>query len=149
LTVLHVEERPEQRVLGKAGHNERKGAYKMRIELPLAPSQKELQELHWARREKLKKEFAWLIVQAVGNRSSVLNGVHITITLKTYGAELDSDKLAAPAKLILDALQRAGIIKDDDSKRISVTICWEQAKKEKEQRVLVEIKKWDLEKLSK
>ena len=118
------------------------------IELPLAPSQNQLREMHWARREKLQKEFAWLIVQAVGNRRSVLNGVHITITLKTYGAELDPDKLAAPAKLILDALQRAGIIKDDDPKRISVTICWEQAKKEKDQRIFVEIKKWDLEELS-
>jgi len=119
-----------------------------RIELPLAPSQDQLREMHWARREKAAKEFAWLILRAVGNRRSVLNGVHITITLKTYGAELDPDKLEAPAKLILEALQRAGIIKDDEPKRISVTICWEQAKKKKDQRIFVEIKKWDLEKLS-
>jgi hypothetical protein len=121
----------------------------MRIELPLSPSQNQLREMHWAKREKLQKEFAWLIVQAVGNRCSVLNRVHITITLKTYGVELSPDKLEAPAKLVLDALKRAGIIKDDDPKHISVTMCWEQSKKEKDQRILVEIKKWNLEELSK
>ena len=120
----------------------------MNIELPLAPSQKELQELHWARREKMEKEFAWLIVQAVGNRSSFLKRVNIKITLKTCGDEIKADQIEAPAKLIVNAIQRAGIIKDDDPKRISLTTCWEQAKKKKGQRIFVEIKKWNLEELS-
>jgi Holliday junction resolvase RusA-like endonuclease len=120
----------------------------MKINLPLAPSQNQLLRMHWAKRKKRQKDFEWLIVQAVGNWHSVLDGVHITITRKSCGVEPDPDNLTASAKLILDALQRVNVIKDDSPKSISLKVMWEKAKKKTDQGTLVEIKKWNWDKLS-
>jgi Holliday junction resolvase RusA-like endonuclease len=125
----------------------------MKINLPLAPSQNQLLRMHWAKRKKRQKDFEWLIVQAVGNWRCrapvpVLDGVHITITRKSCGVEPDPDNLTASAKLILDALQRVNVIKDDSPKSISLKVMWEKAKKKTDQGTLVEIKKWNWDKLS-
>ena len=103
--------------------------------------------MHWAKRKKTQKDFEWLIVQQVGNRRSVLNGVHVTITRKSCGVEPDPDNLTASAKLILDALQRVNVIKDDSPKNISLKVMWEKASKKTDQGTLVEIEKWDLDKV--
>ena len=120
----------------------------IKINLPLAPSQNQLLRMHWAKRQKRQKDFEWLIVQQVGNRRSVLNGVHVTITRKSCGVEPDPDNLTASAKLILDALQRVNVIKDDSPKNISLKVMWEKASKKTDQGTLVEIEKWNLEELS-
>jgi|TARA_R110000751_G_scaffold114468_3_gene213861 Holliday junction resolvase RusA-like endonuclease len=119
----------------------------MKMTLPLAPSQNQLLRMHWAKRKKIQKDFEWSIVQAVGNRSSALCSVHITITRKSVGVEPDPDNLTASAKLILDALQRVGVIKDDSPKYITLRVQWEQAKKRVEQETVVTIEKWDLDKV--
>ena len=116
----------------------------MNIELPLAPSQNQLLRMHWSRRRKLKIDYTWLILQAVGNQSSALNGAHIKITRRTCGVEPDPDNLTASAKLILDALQQAGVIKDDSPKHVSLTVLWEKCSKRKDQGTLVEIRPWEL-----
>ena len=120
----------------------------MKINLPLAPSQNQLLRMHWAKRKKRQKDFEWLIVQAVGNWRSVLDGVHITITRKSCGVEPDPDNLTASAKLILDALQRVNVIRDDSPKSISLKVMWEKATKKTDQGTLVEIEKWNWDKLS-
>lgn len=120
----------------------------MKINLPLAPSQNQLLRMHWAKRKKRQKDFEWLIVQAVGNWHSVLDGVHITITRKSCGVEPDPDNLTASAKLILDALQRVNVIRDDSPKSISLKVMWEKATKKTDQGTLVEIEKWNWDKLS-
>jgi Holliday junction resolvase RusA-like endonuclease len=120
----------------------------MKINLPLAPSQNQLLRMHWAKRKKTQKDLQWLIVQQVGNRSSALRGVHVTITRKSVGVEPDPDNLTASAKLILDALQRTNIIKDDSPKSISLKVMWERALKKTDQGTLIEIEKWNLEKLN-
>ena len=86
-------------------------------------------------------------MQQVGNRSSALRGVHVTITRKSVGVEPDPDNLTASAKLILDALQRVGVIKDDSPQYISLKVQWERAKKRVEQETVVTIEKWDLSKV--
>ena len=124
------------------------GAGMMKINLPLAPSQNQLLRMHWAKRKKKQKDFEWLIFQAVTNRHSAMNGVHITITRKSCGVEPDPDNLTASAKLILDALQRVNVIKDDSPKSISLEVAWERAPRKTDQGTLVEIEKWNLEKLN-
>jgi Holliday junction resolvase RusA-like endonuclease len=119
----------------------------MKLRLPLAPSANELLRMSWQKRHKLLKDFSWLIVQEVGNRHSVLNGVHITITRKTCGVAPDPDNLVASAKLILDGLQRAGVIKDDSPSSISLEAKWARAGKRREQGTDVEIKKWKLDQI--
>lgn len=119
----------------------------MKMTLPLAPSQNQLLRMHWAKRKKRQKDFEWLIVQAVGNRSSALCGVHVTIIRKSVGIEPDPDNLTASAKLILDALQRVNVIKDDSPKNISLTVLWERASKKIDQETVVMIEKWDLDKV--
>lgn len=76
-----------------------------------------------------------------------MRGVHVTITRKSVGVEPDPDNLTASAKLILDALQRVGVIKDDSPQHISLTVKWERAKKRVEQGTVVTIEKWDLDKV--
>jgi Holliday junction resolvase RusA-like endonuclease len=120
----------------------------IKINLPLAPSQNQLLRMHWAKRKKTQKDLQWLIVQQVGNRSSALRGVHVAITRKSVGVEPDPDNLTASAKLILDALQRVNVIKDDSPKNISLKVMWEKASKKTDQGTLVEIEKWNLEELS-
>ena len=119
----------------------------MKMTLPLAPSQNQLLRMHWAKRKRIQKDFEWSIVQQVGNRSSALRGVHVTITRKSVGVEPDPDNLTASAKLILDALQRVNAIKDDSPKNISLKVTWERASKKTDQGTLVEIEKWDLDKV--
>ena len=62
--------------------------------------------------------------------------------------EPDPDNLTASAKLILDALQRVNVIKDDSPKSISLEVAWERAPRKTDQGTLVEIEKWNLEKLN-
>ena len=119
----------------------------MKITLPLAPSQNQLLRMHWSKRKTKQKEIEWLIVQQVGNRSAALCGVHVTITRKSVGVEPDPDNLTASAKLILDALQRVNVIKNDSPQYISLTVKWERAKKRVEQGTVVTIEKWDLDKV--
>jgi len=119
----------------------------MKLTLPLAPSQNDLLRMHWSKRKKKQKEIGWLIVQQVGNRSAALCGVHVTITRKSVGVEPDPDNLTASAKLILDALQRVNVIKDDSPQYISLAVEWERAKKRVEQGTVVTIEKWDLDKV--
>ena len=119
----------------------------MKITLPLAPSQNQLLRMHWSKRKTKQKEIEWLIVQQVGNRSAAVCGVHVTITRKSVGVEPDPDNLTASAKLILDALQRVNVIKDDSPQYISLTVKWERAKKRVEQGTVVTIEKWDLDKV--
>ena len=91
----------------------------MKMTLPLAPSQNQLLRMHWAKRKRIQKDFEWSIVQQVGNRNSALRGVHVTITRKSVGVEPDPDNLTASAKLILDALQRTNVIKDDSQQEVT------------------------------
>ena len=49
----------------------------MKMTLPLAPSQNQLLRMHWSKRKKKQKDFEWLIVQQVGNRTSALCGVRV------------------------------------------------------------------------
>jgi Holliday junction resolvase RusA-like endonuclease len=118
----------------------------MKMLLPLAPSQNQLLRMHWAKRKRIQKDFEWSIVQAVGNRSSALCGVHVTITRRSVGVEPDPDNLTASAKLILDALQRVGVIKDDSPKHITLKVQWERAKKRVDQGTFVTVHKWQNDK---
>ncbi len=61
--------------------------------------------------------------------------------------EPDPDNLTASAKLILDALQRVNVIKNDSPQYISLAVEWERAKKRVEQGTVVTIEKWDLDKV--
>ena len=119
----------------------------MKMTLPLAPSQNQLLRMHWAKRKRIQKDFEWSIVQQVGNRNSAMRGVHVTITRKSVGVEPDPDNLTASAKLILDALQRVNVIKDDSPQYISLAVERERAKKRIEQGTVVTIEKWNLDKV--
>jgi len=108
------------------------------IELPLPPSQNQLLRMHWARRSKLKKEYAWLICADKQRLAWIAdNGhatkYHVTITRRSCGVEPDPDNLKASAKLILDALVDAAIIPDDNPHVITLGVYWQKAPSRKSQ----------------
>ncbi len=119
----------------------------LKIELPLPPSQNQLLRMHWAKRRELKKFMAWDIVSQKKHTPGLpWRRAAVLVTRRSCGKEPDPDNLTAANKLILDALQDAGVILDDAPEFITLVTQWERVPTRKAQGVTVAITKVSNEK---
>ncbi len=94
-------------------------------QLPM--TRNEADRKHWSELANEKKLWLFLIRQAVGNYKAV-EPCRVTITFRTLRKN-DEDNLFARCKSPLDALQRAGIITNDDPDTITLTVKQELVKR--------------------
>ncbi len=80
---------------------------------------------HWSARKKKKESWSWLFLAQTHVRFK--GKVNITITRSYKTTKMDYDNLVSTGKVPLDALVKAGIIEDDNSKIIE-RIDYRQAK---------------------
>lgn len=79
---------------------------------------------HWSKGAKLKKEteelIFWAIKEAQGKKKCrpVTKPVMITFFWYEHGSKRDLDNIFSAKKFILDAMQTAGIIENDDRKHV-------------------------------
>ena len=102
------------------------------IELPLPPLQKQLLRMNWARRDRLKKEYAWLICADKQRLAWIADNGHaknyrVYITRRSCGREPDTYNLKESAKPILAALVESAIIPDANPHVITLGVYWEKA----------------------
>jgi Holliday junction resolvase RusA-like endonuclease len=96
-----------------------------------------LLNLHWAKYQKIKKDWIWLVAFAKPEKHS--GKVCITFTRKST-APMDFDNIGASFKVVGDALEKNGIIKDDSPRTVTeLLLRWEKASKRNEQGILIKI----------
>lgn len=86
------------------------------LDLPLAvPSLNAMNKMHWAKRNRLRGQWQWLVKAAVLN-----DRIHVRIipraklTIERYGPKkLDNDNFVGGAKQLVDSLVREGFLVDD------------------------------------
>lgn len=86
------------------------------LDLPMAvPSLNAMNKMHWAKRNRLRGQWQWLVKAAVLNdriRVRVISQAKITI--ERYGPKkLDNDNFVGGAKQLVDSLVREGFLVDD------------------------------------
>lgn len=106
--------------------------------LPLAmvPTQNQLLRMHWHKRALAKRELAWLFT-ASRPAEPLAKAV---VTVRRFSVHLlDPDNLVASCKLVLDALQDAGVMAGDDPARLELHVSQEQVGGRQDGRVEVRV----------
>jgi len=103
--------------------------------LPPSPNKR----VHWAVKRKMRDEYAWLMIQAMGvPRLKVLGKARVDIV--RYAIRMmDKDNLYASMKQVIDALRMAHIIVDDTEEHITLTVTQERVHAKKDQRVEITV----------
>ncbi len=86
------------------------------LDLPMAvPSLNAMNKMHWAKRNRLRGQWQWLVKAAVLNdRIRVRVVPKAKITIERYGPKkLDNDNFVGGAKQLVDSLVREGFLVDD------------------------------------
>jgi hypothetical protein len=117
-----------------------------RLEVPVVPvgpnSRTGLLRMHWAKRSRYNRDWAWLLRSALGNVALFepppkrQAEVRITQIRKRL---MDPDNAVAACKPILDACVSLGLIEDDDQKHVALFVDQEMAKG-REPQTIIEIR---------
>lgn len=80
----------------------------------LTPSGNQLSGYHWRKRRRMKRDWQWLLLAAMG-RAGVgvqLGRFHVTIE-RHAPRQLDPDNAVAGCKAVIDAMVGVGLLQDD------------------------------------
>jgi len=86
------------------------------LDLPMAvPSLNAMNKMHWAKRNRLRGQWQWLVKAAVLNDRIRVRVIPVAkITIERYGPKkLDNDNFVGGAKQLVDSLVREGFLVDD------------------------------------
>lgn len=102
-----------------------------------SPGLNEWQRMHYRNRMKVKEQWQWLIKAEKPDKHD--GAVGITYT-RVSTQPMDPDNNAASFKPIADALVKCGVIEDDSPDIVqSLTVQWQKAESQKQQRSIIEI----------
>lgn len=91
------------------------------LDLPMAvPSLNAMNKMHWAKRNRLRGEWQWLVKAAVLNdRIKVHIIPRAKLTIERYGPKkLDNDNFVGGAKQLIDSLVNEGFLVDDSPEHL-------------------------------
>lgn len=110
----------------------------MKLELPLTPTLNALLRMHWRKRGRLKRDYAWDLRSQLPPNFGPLSFPRVQVTRVACGVEPDGDNLAGGQKLVLDALTIAGVIEDDGPASIQLLPTkWARANTAAEQKTII------------
>jgi len=98
-----------------------------KIVLPIVTnSPNRLLRIHWSERYKLQKDYGYLLNAAIEDRHKVKPGEKRQLEIYSYRKQLlDPDNLVGSVKLLLDAIEEAGLIWDDSPEYLSLSVSQE------------------------
>jgi Holliday junction resolvase RusA-like endonuclease len=81
---------------------------------------------HWSKRYKLQQDYGYLINAAIENKHKVRVKEKRKLEIYSYRKQLlDPDNLYGSVKFLLDAIQQADLIWDDNPDYLSLSVCQE------------------------
>jgi hypothetical protein len=105
----------------------------IRIVLPMVtPSLNETQRMHWAKRRKLARAWAWdfTVWMRVLDHATWIAAGRRRVAIERVGAKLlDKDNLVGGVKIPVDAMNRLGIIRDDSPEWLELEVTQRKAAK--------------------
>jgi Holliday junction resolvase RusA-like endonuclease len=83
----------------------------------LTPSGNQLSGYHWRRRHRMKRDWQWLVLAAMGSAGvgEQLGRFHVTVERHAARPIKDLDNVIAGLKPVLDGMVAAGLLVDDSS----------------------------------
>lgn len=103
-----------------------------KIELPIVTnSPNRLLRMHWSERYKLQKDYGYLLNAAIEDKHRIKNMYERRrVEIYSYRKQLlDNDNLYGSVKILLDAIQEAGLIWDDNLEYLSLSVSQEVDRK--------------------
>jgi hypothetical protein len=114
----------------------------VRLSIPLrTPTANQLSGYHWRKRHRMKRDWQWLVVAAMGWAGVGKQRGRYDVTIERHAARaLDPDNAVGGCKVVLDGMVAAGLLVDDSLAYVASLTVVQIASTKKEERTVIRLR---------